>query len=56
MNSGQRVIVWVGIGLILLAGIYPPWIHARRSYDWLFAKEYAAAKGGFYETSRFAES
>jgi|ERR1017187_7306655 hypothetical protein len=47
MDAKHKTIVWIGVGLILLAGIYPPWFHGRGSYDWLFARAYGTARVDF---------
>ena len=30
MNKRQLVVMWVGIGLIVLMGVYPPWVNTIR--------------------------
>lgn len=27
LTNYQRIVLWVGIGLVLLVGLFPPWVH-----------------------------
>ncbi len=47
MDTKHKTIVWVGVALVLLAGIYPPWFHGRSSYNWLFARAYGTVRVDF---------
>ena len=47
LNVGRKAIAWISIDVFLLAGIYPPWTRAARSYDWLFARAGGLARVDF---------
>jgi len=37
MNRKQKIVLWIGIGLIVLMGLFPPWI-AETQVTYKFAK------------------
>lgn len=37
MSDRQRIIVWIGVGLVFATGLFPPWTSDSHSrYAWLF--------------------
>jgi hypothetical protein len=44
LGTREKITLWIGVVMILGAGIYPPWTHASPAYNWLFAKTYGSAK------------
>jgi hypothetical protein len=47
MPNKQRIVIWIGIGLVILAGVYPPWLRSTHSYNWLFARAYGTTRVDF---------
>jgi hypothetical protein len=38
LPRSKAITVWIGIGLLVASGVYPPWMHANRSYEWIFVR------------------
>ena len=36
MNGKQKVVLWIGVLIFLLMGIFPPWVHVfnQKGYFW----------------------